>query len=188
MWMASDVNPYAAPRAEVHKPADDEMQEVRLFAVSGRIGRVRYIAYMFSLYVFVVVAAGALAGLLAAAIGRAVDSRGSNAFLTLLLVPYIAMFVLHIMLAVQRCHDFDSSGWWVLLLFVPVINFLFWLFLLFKAGNAGSNRFGARTPPNSAGAILVAWLLPLLVVSFAVVGLMAFSDFAMRGQHTQMRR
>jgi hypothetical protein len=37
------VNPYAAPRAALDVAAG-ETQPVRLFAASGRIGRVRYIA------------------------------------------------------------------------------------------------------------------------------------------------
>ncbi|MBO4779427.1 MAG: DUF805 domain-containing protein, partial [Selenomonadaceae bacterium] len=46
-------------------------------------------------------------------------------------------------LAIRRLHDLDRSGWWVLLSFVPIINFILGLYLMFKKGVVGGNRFGA---------------------------------------------
>jgi uncharacterized membrane protein YhaH (DUF805 family) len=44
---------------------------------------------------------------------------------------------------VRRLHDLDRSGWWALFAFVPLVNFIFGLYLLFKRGTEGPNRYGA---------------------------------------------
>ena len=45
-------------------------------------------------------------------------------------------------LGVRRCHDVGLSGWWMLLVIVPVINFFFNVYLFFKAGQSGPNEYG----------------------------------------------
>ena len=59
------------------------------------------------------------------------------AFNLVLLFPY---FILHI----KRCHDRDKSGWWCLLLFLPMVG-LFWSIvdLGLLEGTRGDNRYGA---------------------------------------------
>jgi uncharacterized membrane protein YhaH (DUF805 family) len=54
----------------------------------------------------------------------------------------------------KRFHDFGWSAWSVLLTFVPVINVLMFLMLLFVPGNVGPNKYGLdprkkRNPPIS---------------------------------------
>ena len=49
-----------------------------------------------------------------------------------------------IMLGIRRLHDTDHSGWWWLIGLVPIIGWIYLLYLLwFKKGTSGSNRFGA---------------------------------------------
>ena len=48
-----------------------------------------------------------------------------------------------IMLGIRRLHDTDRSGWWLLIGFVPLVNFYVLYLLLFKKGSVGANRFGA---------------------------------------------
>lgn len=54
-----------------------------------------------------------------------------------------------ICLHVKRCHDRDQSGWWCLLLLIPVVGF-FWavINLGILEGTPGANRFG----PDPLGA------------------------------------
>ena len=63
----------------------------------------------------------------------------------LVAVAYIAMFVLQIMLTIQRSHDFNMSGWFSLLMFVPLVGLLFW----FVPGTDGGSTSAGKTPPNS---------------------------------------
>lgn len=43
---------------------------------------------------------------------------------------------------VRRCHDLDKSGWWCLLTLVPIVNFIFLIYLLFAKGTDGWNQYG----------------------------------------------
>lgn len=62
----------------------------------------------------------------------------------LLLWPTLAV-------SIKRWHDRDSSGWWVLVMLVPVVGWLVALvFNGFLAGTRGSNRYGPE--PGSVAA------------------------------------
>ena len=166
------VNPYRAPAAAV-ADAGEEFQPVRIFAVSGRIGRARYIAYSMGLSFLIMF----LAGLIAAFAGAA------GAILAL--AGYAAVLVLLFMLTIQRAHDFDTSGWLSLLVLIPLVNFIFW----FIPGTDGENRFGGETPPNSILVLIAAWLVPVLffVGIIAAVALPAYSDYVKRAQQLQKK-
>ena len=69
------------------------------------------------------------------------NSAGEFVSAFILLWPSIAV-------TVKRFHDRDKSGWWILILLVPVVGFFWWLVECgFLRGTAGSNRFG----PNPLG-------------------------------------
>jgi uncharacterized membrane protein YhaH (DUF805 family) len=165
-------NPYGAPRAAVGERAE-QFQPVKLFAVSGRIGRARYIVYSVVVTMLLMLVAGASVALLGA-FGMAV-----------LVVAYIAMFVISIMLTIQRSHDFNMTGWFSLLALVPLVNLLFW----FVPGTDGPNRFGAKTAPNSTGVIVGLWIVPAIFVlgMVAAIALPAYQDYAKRAQVQQSR-
>ena len=163
------VNPYAAPKAAVDDAAE-ETQPVRLFSVSGRIGRIRYITYLMGLYILFAIiafAAAMVAGPVAA-------------------VAWIAYVVIAFMLTIQRCHDFDTTGWLALLSLVPLVNLIFW----FIPGTEGGNRYGARTPPNSTLAIVLVWILPAIAVIgiLAAIAIPAYQSYVKRAQQVEMRR
>lgn len=53
--------------------------------------------------------------------------------------------------AVKRCHDRGKSGWWCLLMFVPIIGFIWWLVDLgILEGEEGENRWGPNPVAQSA--------------------------------------
>ena len=54
----------------------------------------------------------------------------------------LAVMVPGIAVGVRRLHDINASGWWYLLILIPLVNVVLVLFLLFKQGMAGANRFG----------------------------------------------
>lgn len=142
------------------------MQPVRLFSASGRIGRARYIAYGFGLY---------LLSMLAGVVGARLFGEVGAVLAT---VAWVAMAVLGVMLTVQRCHDFNVTGWLALLIVVPLANLVF----LFIPGTDGPNRFGAPTPPNSVGVLVVAWLIPGIVIAgmIAAIALPAYQAYLQR--------
>ena len=52
-----------------------------------------------------------------------------------LLIPIIAVFA-------RRFHDLDRSGWWTLMILVPIIGFIGILIYFCFKGTTGKNRFG----------------------------------------------
>ncbi len=62
------------------------------------------------------------------------------------LVPFVLSILLTIagiMLHIKRFHDRDKSGWCVLILFVPILGFIWAIVDLgILEGSAGPNRFG----------------------------------------------
>jgi len=51
---------------------------------------------------------------------------------------------------IKRLHDFEMGGWWVLLLFIPIVNLLWFLVLFLKGGTPGSNSYGQQPAPGFA--------------------------------------
>lgn len=62
----------------------------------------------------------------------------------------VAMIVPSIAVTVRRLHDTDRSGWWYLLLFIPVIGALVILVFMLLDGTPGSNRFGPNPKEGSS--------------------------------------
>lgn len=50
--------------------------------------------------------------------------------------------LLIISITVRRLHDTDRSGWWVLLILIPIIGDIVLLIFLCQKGTEGENRFG----------------------------------------------
>ena len=164
-------NPYGAPRAVVGD-TNEQYQPVRVFAVSGRIGRARYIVYSILLSMLVMFGAGILGAVLGP-LGMVVVGIG-----------WVATLVLMFMLTIQRSHDFNMTGWFSLLSLVPLVNLLFW----FIPGTDGENRYGAPTPPNSVAVLIGVWIVPVcfIVGIVAAVSIPAYQDYAKRAA-TQQR-
>lgn len=66
----------------------------------------------------------------------------------------LAIFLPSLAVGVRRLHDSDRSGWWLLLVLIPVLGFLVLIYFFVQPGTNGPNRFGpgsGRTA-NSPGA------------------------------------
>ncbi len=61
-----------------------------------------------------------------------------------------AVFIPSIAVTCRRLHDVNKSGWWQLLVFIPVIGWIILLIWYVKGGDAGENRFG--TDPLASAA------------------------------------
>lgn len=117
--------------------ADKEAVFKELFFTSeGRLNRKSYIYRSFFLSIVLCVVQGVL-------------TFAAETFGTLELLFAVAAFALgvfqlaaNIMLGVRRLHDLDKSGWWMLLLCVPLVNLFFALYLLFFKGTEGPNEYG----------------------------------------------
>jgi hypothetical protein len=91
---------------------------------------------------------------------------------------YIALMVVTIFLTIQRCHDFNTTGWLSLLILVPLVSLIFY----FIPGTKGSNQYGLQPPPNSTAIKVGAFLLlGLFVIGIlAAIAIPAYQDYALR--------
>lgn len=178
----SAVNPYSPPRAAVADldAADGEggTQPVRIFSYRGRVGRLRYLAYLSVGYLVMILASMVIGGIA----GFSGSGNLASALGALMAIPY---FVFWALVSIQRSHDMDWNGWTTLLILIPVVG-LVWIF---KGGTRGGNRFGPPPPPNTTGVKIAAFLFPAVMVIgiLAAIALPAYQQYQMRAKAAQMK-
>ena len=98
---------------------------------SGRAARSEY--WWFALFCFVV-------SLILTAIDIVLLS--SESFLTFDTIFSLAVLVPSIAVGVRRLHDLGRSGWWLLIILIPLIGILILLYFFVQKGTAGPNEHG----------------------------------------------
>lgn len=173
--MQAVSNPYQTPGSPVEDQGE-QYSEVKILSTAGRLGRVRYIGYTIGLSMLLAVAMGLVMAMSAAA-GIAALS------VIVTVVGYVAIIGLQIILTIQRCHDFNSSGWLSILAIIPLVNLIFWAI----PGTDGPNRFGNPPPPNTTGAVVLALIIPLIFVVgiVAAIALPAYQQYVKRAHAAQ---
>ena len=107
------------------------------FSAQGRVNRKQWWLWL----VLPVFAISVILSIIDASVGTYDYQSGfgllNSIFTLAILIPAILVYI-------KRFHDRDKSGWWVLILLVPIIGAI-WLFieLGFLKGTPGPNRFGA---------------------------------------------
>ena len=186
-----DSNPYAAPVSDVRNTGADEYDPVKIFSISGRMGRLRYLAYLTALILIVWLGGSVLMAMLLGIVA-AMGSDASTMAIPLIILIYGAMLIGSFMLAIQRVHDFDTTGWITLLFLVPVVNMIFSLILLFMPGSDGENRFGKKTPPNGTGVKIMAVMAPVsfivIIGILAAIAIPQFNEYQKRAQEARQAR
>ena len=172
-----DQNPYISPEAPLEAAQLGEYQPT-IFTFSGRIGRLRYLAYgsgitlifvgLYVVTVAIIVALGAL--------GAVSPEAGLPITLVVVMsVFYIATFFFSIMFGKRRLNDLNRSGWWVLLFIIPVLNLLLAIYLIFFSGNKEPNYYGPPPVENSLVVKILGLFLPLsflvLIGIFAAIAI-----------------
>ncbi|BAP41914.1 DUF805 domain-containing protein [Pseudomonas sp. LJDD11] len=156
---ADTLSPYAPPKAQVDTPS--AYAELKVFSLSGRIGRLRYLAW--SLLVLVITSP---LSLLAGLMMSASDGAGSVA----MLLVGVGIAAALIPMGVQRLHDIGWSGWCMLLNLVPVVGSFFPLVMCLMPGSKGVNAYGPPPPANSTTVKVITGLwLAALALLFVVV-------------------
>lgn len=62
----------------------------------------------------------------------------------------LAVLLPGIGVSVRRLHDTDRSGWWLLLVFIPILGGLVLLVFMILDGTPGTNRFGPNPKETAA--------------------------------------
>lgn len=106
----------------------------QLFCFSGRSKRKEYIARILLTFIIFVISGYS---------GN--DTVNYNIFSVIciwfLVICMLISIVQYFPLSVRRLHDINVSGWYVFLTFVPFCQF-FILWLMFKEGTQGPNKYG----------------------------------------------
>lgn len=114
------------------------------FSFSGRIRRIEYFlsGLIVALIVCVIILLSALLWIIPASDSNL--SLGIGATLGSLFACFVWGAIIWFSLAqgVKRLHDLDKSGWLILLCFIPVVGWIFALYMLFADGTVGPNRYG----------------------------------------------
>lgn len=179
----TDQNPYTTPDASLAVDTAETYQP-RVFSFSGRIGRLRYLAYLTGVYLVVaavIIPIMIFAGLGARASGLQDISIATGAFI---IIGYIAILVLVFTFGKRRMNDLNRSGWWMFLFLVPLANFLLMLYMLLGSGTDGTNDYGAAPDKNSLGVKILGLVFPIIILVgiVAAVALPAYQDYVGRMQ------
>ncbi|MDD5009017.1 MAG: DUF805 domain-containing protein [Syntrophorhabdaceae bacterium] len=117
------------------------LQALKKYAVfSGRARRKEY--WYFFLFNFIV-------GLVLGFIDGLVGTSSKGAGIGLLGSIYVlAVFVPGIAVSVRRLHDTNRSGWWLLIVLIPIIGAIILLVFMMQGSRKDENRYG----PNPTAA------------------------------------
>ena len=144
----------------------------RFFDWHGRVSRVQFLAYS----TFNALIALMLVALLFVMIGGfqgLVNASSEQLPMSLLGASSVGVAVLlYLQLAVskRRFNDLNKTGWLALLMLVPGVNILVYLYLLAVEGTAGANYYGLPARPATQLKTVLMVLIPLLVIS--LIGLL----------------
>lgn len=112
------------------------------FSFDGRIRRIEYflscivvscLAWFLSLFAFIM--------------GETTGASGGWIIGLLVILAIVASVWFSLAQGVKRLHDLNKSGWWILLCCVPVVGWIFGLYMLFADGTVGDNQYG-KDPKN----------------------------------------
>lgn len=177
---APSNSPYSTPKAQVGDVLP-EHGELKVFGVTGRIGRVRYLAWsavmLFALLGLYFVSA-VLMALVPVLGGLAIAAVG------------IAALVVSVQIGVQRLHDIGWSGWLWLVNLIPIVGSVFALVMLIVPGTTGANRFGPPPPPNTTAVKVLAfgWLIvPVLIGILAAIAIPQYQEYIQRAEQAQVQ-
>lgn len=110
------------------------------FSFDGRIRRIEY--FLSGIVGGIVFSIAWALGIGTFILGAGMGSAGGSVFGLLIgLAALVASMWFSLAQGVKRLHDLDKSGWLILLMFVPIVNALFGLYMLFADGTVGPNQY-----------------------------------------------
>jgi uncharacterized membrane protein YhaH (DUF805 family) len=160
-------NPYSAPEAVFSElDANDDTYEPKIFSLNGRIGRLRYVAYVWGALL--------LTGILIALMGTMPIHLGSSraGLISLSMIYYI----LPLIIARRRMHDLDNSSWFALLMLVPLLNVIVGLYLAFARGTDGRNSYGPMPAANTPFLLISLLIIPVGIL--AAIGIPQYQKYS----------
>lgn len=166
--IATEADTSFVTLTEIHEGFNNR----RFFDWHGRVSRVQFLAYS----TFNALIALMLVALLFVMIGGfqgMVNASSEQLPMSLLgasSVGVAVLFYLQLAVSKRRFNDLNKTGWLALLMLVPGVNVLVYLYLLAVEGTAGANYYGLPARPATQLKTVLMVLIPLLVIS--LIGLL----------------
>jgi uncharacterized membrane protein YhaH (DUF805 family) len=91
-----------------------------------------------------------LFGVIAGLVGELIDLAAGTTVIRVLIG--LALLLPNIAVSVRRLHDIDRTGWWYLLVFVPLIGWIVLLVWYCTRGTFGPNGYGLDPLAGAIGA------------------------------------
>lgn len=178
----NDTNQYQAPQSNVETSDVQRYCDISFTSATGRLGRVRYIAYTngFKMLLF------AIWGVLAFIDSTLLDNSGILAVGGGIILVITGLYLI-LIFTIQRSHDFDTSGWLSLLIiadaFIPILFLIFWII----PGTQGPNKYGVTSPPHTTVHILLALIIPIVAIIgiLAAIAIPAYNGYIEQAQQLQ---
>lgn len=188
--MATDSNPYAPPQAHVADVlAPGVAHPIKLWSWKGRIGRIRYLAYNAAAYFCIFIPFNLLLGIFVGIAARGQSDLNLDWVPLIGVVPAAIIFsIFSTLQLIKRCHDLGLTGWFSLVSLLPVINVIFFLVVIFKAGQKDSNEYGPPPPSNRWFHWVLGLVFPIVVVGLlAAIAIPTYQEYVARARAAQVK-
>ena len=114
---------------------------------------------------------------------------GSSAVAAVLIgISYLVMLYFSFIFTIRRLHDRNHTGWLSILIFVPIINLFFILYLIFAKGDDCSNQYGPQRITRGWEKVLGGFyflLFPLGILT--AIALPTYQDYPIPSQLAQIQ-
>lgn len=150
-------------------------------SAQGRFNRLSYLGwtFLYSIIVtaimvaFSLISGGGMALFLSAADNTNMMESASFAsfgffYIGLIIIGILSLYFAFVF-AIRRLHDLNITGWVSLLLLIPGVNIILYLFLIFAPGTKGPNRFGA-VRPSKGWEVALGWIY----IAFIILGILFY--------------
>ncbi len=162
-------------------------------SASGRFGRLAYLGWNMLMGVVIIGIAILLAILIPSFAQQITDPSPMLiiAMVIIGLVFYSALIYYSFIFTIRRLHDRNQSGWLSLLMLVPLVNFILFIYLCCAKGDAAANNYGAphltKTWEKILGWIYII-LLPIAMLGLvAAIAIPAYQDYVQRAKQAQIQ-
>ncbi|WP_455597715.1 DUF805 domain-containing protein [Acinetobacter pecorum] len=177
-----------SPESPYFSPPDLPLADHPL-SMKGRFGRLSFIAWSAFLH-FIFLCCTLALGLSIDIVNIATPSMDPNWLISLqglgsigVLLIVLAYLYFALVVTVRRFHDLNRSGWWALLLLLPLVNIFVWLYIIFGSGDRGINHYGPARITLFWEKVL-AWLMIILTL-LSLLGSLALFGYMSGGEQPQ---
>ena len=162
-------------------------------SANGRFGRLAYSGWNL-LMGLVIIGIAILLAILIPSFAQKITDPSPMLIIAMViigLVFYSALIYYSFIFTIRRLHDRNQSGWLSLLMLVPLVNFILFIYLSCAKGDATANNYGVphitKTWEKVLGWIYIT-LFPIAMLGIvAAIAIPAYQDYVQRAEQAQIQ-